>query len=89
MLKLNIPNEKPFTVIHVFDLPTGLVVRSSNDNMVTKITHKMTVAAIALSQTGPLSERKIALLDYNRDLYVVIVKDSKLKFSKLGLKVTF
>lgn len=71
-------------MIHVFDLPTGLIVRSSADNTVTKLTHKMTVSSIALSQTGPISERQLALLDYNRDLYVVTVKDSKPKFVKLG-----
>lgn len=71
-------------VIHVFDLPTGLVVRSSADNAVTKLSHKMTVSSIALSQTGPINERQLALLDYNRDLYVVTVKDSKPKFVKLG-----
>lgn len=44
----------------------------------------MTVSSIALSQTGPINERQLALLDYNRDLYVVTVKDSKPKFVKLG-----
>lgn len=71
-------------VIHVFDLPTGLIVRSSADNTVTKLTHKMTVSNIALSQTGLINERQLALLDYNRDLYVVTVKDTKPKFVKLG-----
>lgn len=71
-------------MIHVFDLPTGLIVRSSADNTVTKLSHKMTVSAITLSQTGPLSERQLALLDYNRDLYVVTVKENKPKFIKLG-----
>lgn len=73
-----------FSVIQVFDLPTGLIVRSSTDNTVTKLTHKMTVSSIALSQSGPINERQLALLDYNRDLYVVTVKDSKPKFVKLG-----
>lgn len=71
-------------VIHVHDLPTSLIVRSSNDNAVTKLVHKMTVSNIALSQAGPISERQLALLDYNRDLYVVTVKDPKPKFVKLG-----
>ncbi|CAG9784087.1 unnamed protein product [Diatraea saccharalis] len=70
--------------IQVFDLPTGLIVRSSADNAITKLTHKMTVSTIALSQTGPINERQMALLDYNRDLYVVTVKENKPKFSKLG-----
>uniref|UniRef100_A0A2A4J8F6 Uncharacterized protein n=1 Tax=Heliothis virescens TaxID=7102 RepID=A0A2A4J8F6_HELVI len=74
-------------LIHVFDLPTGLIVRSSADNTVTKLTHKMTVSSIALSQTGPINERQLALLDYNRDLYVVTVKDSKPKFVKLGSQI--
>lgn len=73
-----------FSVIQVFDLPTGLIVRSSTDNTVTKLTHKMTVSSIALSQSGPINERQLALLDYNRDLYVVTVKDSKPKFVKPG-----
>lgn len=71
-------------MIHVFDLPTGLIVRSSTDNTVTKLIHKMTVSSIALSQSGPINERQLALLDYNRDLYVITVKDSKSKFVKLG-----
>ncbi|CAK1544237.1 unnamed protein product [Leptosia nina] len=74
-------------VIQVFELPTGLIVRSSTDNIVTKLTHKMTVSCIALSQTGPLNERQIALLDYNRDLYVVTFKEAKPKFLKLGAQV--
>ncbi|XP_063359007.1 intraflagellar transport protein 80 homolog [Cydia amplana] len=74
-------------LIHVFDLPTGLIVRSSTDNTVTKLTHKMTVSTIALSQTGPISERQLALLDYNRDLYVATVKDNKPKFVKLGSQI--
>ncbi|KAI8440284.1 hypothetical protein MSG28_001640, partial [Choristoneura fumiferana] len=74
-------------LIHIFDLPTGLIVRSSTDNTVTKLTHKMTVSTIALSQTGPISERQLALLDYNRDLYVATVKDSKPKFVKLGSQI--
>lgn len=71
-------------MIHVFDLPTGLIVRSSTDSTVTKLTHKMTVSTIALSQTGPINDRQMALLDYNKDLYVVSVKDVKPKFVKLG-----
>ncbi|XP_045512280.1 intraflagellar transport protein 80 homolog isoform X4 [Pieris brassicae] len=74
-------------LIQVFDLPTGLIVRSSTDNTVTKLTHKMTVSCIALSQTGPLNERQLALLDYNRDLYVVTVKETKPKMFKLGPQV--
>lgn len=74
-----------FAVVHVFDLPTGLVVRSSTDNAVTKISHKMTVATIALSQTGATNERKLAVLDFNKDLYVVSVKDAKQKFIRLGI----
>ncbi|CAG4943709.1 unnamed protein product [Colias eurytheme] len=73
--------------IHVFDLPTGLIVRSSTDTTITKLAHKMTVSCIALSQTGPLGERQLALLDYNRDLYVVSVKEAKPKFQKLGPQV--
>ncbi|KAG7311155.1 hypothetical protein JYU34_002142 [Plutella xylostella] len=73
--------------IHVFELPTGLVVRSSTDNTAFKITHKMTVSHIALSQTGPINERLLALLDYNRDLYVVSVKENKPKFLKLGSQI--
>lgn len=71
-------------MIHVFDLPTGLIVRSSTYNAVTKLRHNMTVSTIALSQTGAIDERQLALLDYNRDLYVVTVKESKQKFVKLG-----
>lgn len=74
-------------IIHIFDLPTGLVVRSSADNTVTKITHKMSVNTIALSQSGSINERKLAILDSNNDLYVVLVKDSKLKFTKLGSQI--
>lgn len=71
-------------MINVFDLPTSLIVRSSNDNTVTKLVHKMTVSGIALSQSGTINERQLAILDYNRDLYVITVKDSKSKFVKLG-----
>nr|XP_026488740.1 intraflagellar transport protein 80 homolog [Vanessa tameamea] len=73
--------------IYVHDLPTGLIVRSSSDNTVTKLVHKMTVSNIALSQAGPINERQLALLDYNRDLYAITVKDPKSKFVKLGSQV--
>ncbi|GBP81979.1 Intraflagellar transport protein 80 homolog [Eumeta japonica] len=59
----------------------------SSDNAVTKITHKMTVATVALCQTGPSNERQLALLDSNRDLYVVTVKDNKMKCLKLGSQI--
>ncbi|XP_014368512.2 intraflagellar transport protein 80 homolog [Papilio machaon] len=77
------------TLIQVFDLPTATysISRGAGDNNVTRIKHHTVVCSIALSQTGPINERQIALLDKRRDLLVATVKDSKQKLSVLSRAV--
>lgn len=52
----------------------------------------MSISEIYLNQSGPPAERQLALIDFNKDLYVASVKESKIKFHKLGrwmLKKTY
>ncbi|CAH2067408.1 unnamed protein product, partial [Iphiclides podalirius] len=69
------------TFIHVYDLPTATysISRVTADSNVTKIKHSIAACSVALSQTGPINERQIAIIDRRRDLYVITVKDPKQK----------
>lgn len=56
-------------VIFLFDVLTGKALGDGKP-----LTHKLEVVEIALDQCGPSSERKIALIDKNRDLYLSPVR---------------
>ncbi|XP_076837224.1 intraflagellar transport protein 80 homolog isoform X2 [Brachyhypopomus gauderio] len=56
-------------VVFLFDAQTGKAIGDGKP-----LTHKMEVMEIALDQCGPSSDRKIALIDKNRDLYVAAVR---------------
>ncbi|CAB1347799.1 unnamed protein product [Coregonus sp. 'balchen'] len=56
-------------VIFLFDALTGKALGDGKP-----LTHKMEVVEIALDQCGPSSERKIAVIDKNRDLYLTAVR---------------
>nr|XP_057935120.1 intraflagellar transport protein 80 homolog isoform X1 [Doryrhamphus excisus]XP_057935121.1 intraflagellar transport protein 80 homolog isoform X1 [Doryrhamphus excisus] len=56
-------------VILLFDALTGKPLGDGKC-----LTHKMEVVEIALDQCGPSTERKIALIDKNRDLYLTSVR---------------
>ncbi|XP_054649376.1 intraflagellar transport protein 80 homolog [Dunckerocampus dactyliophorus] len=56
-------------VILLFDALTGKPLGDGKS-----LTHKMEVVEIALDQCGPSTERKIALIDKNRDLYLTSVR---------------
>ncbi|CAK1602764.1 unnamed protein product [Parnassius mnemosyne] len=77
------------TIVHIYDLPTATysISRGTTDSNVTKIKHHIAVCGIALSQTGPINERQIALVDRRRDLFVATVKDPKQKLLVLGRAV--
>uniref|UniRef100_A0A1A8F3D9 Intraflagellar transport 80 homolog n=2 Tax=Nothobranchius korthausae TaxID=1143690 RepID=A0A1A8F3D9_9TELE len=55
-------------VILFFDIVSGKSVGDGKP-----VTHKLEVVEIALDQCGPSSERKIAFIDKNRDLYLTSV----------------
>nr|XP_029529971.1 intraflagellar transport protein 80 homolog [Oncorhynchus nerka] len=55
-------------VIFLFDALTGKALGDGKP-----LTHKMEVVEIALDQCGPSSDRKIAVIDKNRDLYLTAV----------------
>lgn len=78
-----------FSAIHIFDLPTGIAVRSSSDHSSTTVTHVMLVSKICLNQSGPPNQRQLAIVDFNKDLYVLSPKESKTKFNKLGILYMF
>ena len=70
-------------VVHLFDTNTGKALRDGRP-----FTHKLEVVEVALEQTGTPNERKLAIIDKNRDLYLVSVR--KLNNSspgKLGVMV--
>uniref|UniRef100_A0A6Q2XZP2 Uncharacterized protein n=1 Tax=Esox lucius TaxID=8010 RepID=A0A6Q2XZP2_ESOLU len=56
-------------VIFLFDALTGKALGDGKP-----LTHKMEVVEIALDQCGPSSERKIAVIDKNRDLYLTSLR---------------
>uniref|UniRef100_A0A3Q3BNH0 Intraflagellar transport 80 homolog (Chlamydomonas) n=1 Tax=Kryptolebias marmoratus TaxID=37003 RepID=A0A3Q3BNH0_KRYMA len=56
-------------VILFFDVLTGKALGDGKP-----FTHKMEVVEIALDQCGPSTERKVALIDKNRDLYLTSVR---------------
>ncbi|XP_026225134.1 intraflagellar transport protein 80 homolog [Anabas testudineus] len=71
-------------VILLFDALTG---KAHGDGK--PLTHKLEVVEIALDQCGPSTERKIALIDKNRDLYLTSVRNlgREPKICKIGSMV--
>ncbi|XP_022625446.1 intraflagellar transport protein 80 homolog [Seriola dumerili] len=71
-------------VILLFDALTGKALGDGKP-----LTHKLEVVEIALDQCGPSTERKIALIDKNRDLYLTSVRHlgREPKISKIGSMV--
>ncbi|KAK7882659.1 hypothetical protein WMY93_028833 [Mugilogobius chulae] len=70
-------------VIYLFDALTGKAFGDGKP-----LTHKMEVIDVALDQCGPLNERKIALIDKNRDLYLTSVHHGRQpKICKIGSMV--
>nr|XP_020471287.1 intraflagellar transport protein 80 homolog isoform X1 [Monopterus albus]XP_020471288.1 intraflagellar transport protein 80 homolog isoform X1 [Monopterus albus]XP_020471290.1 intraflagellar transport protein 80 homolog isoform X1 [Monopterus albus] len=71
-------------VILLFD---GLTGKALGDGK--PLTHKLEVVEIALDQCGPSTERKIALIDKNRDLYLTSVRHlgREPKICKIGSMV--
>lgn len=51
---------------------------------VNSLQHTAPVAQIALNQSGPVTERQIALVDKNKDLYLTNVKGPNKISSKIG-----
>ena len=55
--------------VHMFDSNTGKALGDGRP-----FVHKQDVVEIALEQTGPAHERKLAIIDKNRDLHLVSVR---------------
>lgn len=68
-------------MVHLFDTNTGRIV----DNNST-ITHSNQVVEVSLSQCGDVSERYVALIDKNRDVYVIPVRSTS-RIKKLAAMV--
>lgn len=68
-------------VVLLFDALTGKALGDGKH-----LTHKLEVAEVALDQCGPSAERKIALVDKNRDLYLTSVHHlgREAKICKIG-----
>ncbi|XP_064639074.1 intraflagellar transport protein 80 homolog isoform X2 [Lineus longissimus] len=56
-------------IVHLFDANTGKTLGDGKP-----IVHKLDVLEIALDQCGPAHERRLAIIDKNRDLYLTSVK---------------
>uniref|UniRef100_A0A8C4E433 Intraflagellar transport 80 homolog (Chlamydomonas) n=1 Tax=Dicentrarchus labrax TaxID=13489 RepID=A0A8C4E433_DICLA len=71
-------------VILLFDALTGKALGDGKP-----LTHKLEVVEVALDQSGPSNERKIALIDKNRDLYLTSVRHlgREPKICKIGSMV--
>ncbi|KAM8768934.1 intraflagellar transport protein 80 homolog isoform 2-T4 [Acanthopagrus schlegelii] len=71
-------------VILLFDALTGKSLADGKP-----LTHKLEVVEVALDQCGPSNERKIALIDKNRDLYLTSVRHlgREPKICKIGSMV--
>ncbi|XP_046379883.1 intraflagellar transport protein 80 homolog [Haliotis rufescens] len=71
-------------VVYVFDAQTG---KSMGDGK--PVTHKIEVMEIALDQFGPAAERRLAIIDKNRDLYLTSVRvfGTDRKSVKLGTMI--
>ncbi|KAK2847315.1 hypothetical protein Q5P01_010314 [Channa striata] len=71
-------------VILLFDVLTGKPLSDGKP-----LTHELEVVEIALDQCGPSTERKIALIDKNRDLYLTSVRHlgREPKICKIGSMV--
>lgn len=70
--------------ILLFDAMTGKAIGDGKP-----VTHKLEVLEIALDQCGPTSDRKVALIDKNRDLYLTSVHHlgKEPKICKIGSMV--
>ncbi|XP_077295426.1 intraflagellar transport protein Oseg5 [Arctopsyche grandis] len=85
---LAVIDQNDHKTIHIFELPTGIAVRSSSEHSTMTVTHTMAASEIVLSQSGLLAERQLAMIDFNKDLYILTVKDSKLKLKKIAVQVS-
>ncbi|KAG8180211.1 hypothetical protein JTE90_016488 [Oedothorax gibbosus] len=78
-----IRNKGDEKVIHIFDAVTGKYAPDGKP-----FSHKMEVLEVALDQCGPSSNRKLAFVDKNKDLYILHVRatpNSLKRTMKLGV----
>ncbi|XP_017775258.1 PREDICTED: intraflagellar transport protein 80 homolog [Nicrophorus vespilloides] len=66
--------------LHIIDLASN---RNMSENVST-IQHAGFIIQLALDQSGTASERRVAVMDKNRDLFMVEVRDGHKTFQKLG-----
>ncbi|XP_022247668.1 intraflagellar transport protein 80 homolog [Limulus polyphemus] len=72
-------------VVHLFDTQTGKPAKDGKP-----FVHRLEVMEVALDKVGPANERKLALVDKNRDLYLLPVKqqpNTSIKTIKIGVMV--
>ncbi|XP_066266233.1 intraflagellar transport protein 80 homolog [Branchiostoma lanceolatum] len=79
-----IRDKKDEKVVHLFDATSGKPLGDGKP-----FVHKMEVMEVALDQCGPAPERRLALVDKNRDLYLAQVRavGGARKVIKLGTMV--
>ncbi|GLV42372.1 Outer segment 5 [Carabus blaptoides fortunei] len=69
--------------VYIFELGGNRSMQESTNSM----QHHTPITQVALSQAGPSSERQLALVDKNKDLYMASVRGTQKIFSKLGGQV--
>ncbi|XP_078612464.1 intraflagellar transport protein 80 homolog isoform X2 [Branchiostoma floridae x Branchiostoma japonicum] len=79
-----IRDKKDEKVVHLFDATSGKPLGDGKP-----FVHKLEVAEVALDQCGPAPERRLAIVDKNRDLYLAQVRavGGARKVIKLGTMV--
>lgn len=70
-------------LVHLFDANTGKALESK------PLAHKMEIVEVHLDQCGPPAERRLAIIDKNRDLYLSTVRNfgKPAKIVKLGTMI--
>lgn len=67
-------------LLHIMDLASNRTMQDTSSTL----QHSMAIIQIALDQSGPASDRRVAILDKNRDLFLVQLKTQHKDFQKLG-----
>lgn len=69
-----------FAAVHIVDLSSS---RNTADSSIS-VQHNMAIMQVALDQSGPSSNRMIAILDKAKDLYIVSAYSTHKNVLKLG-----
>jgi intraflagellar transport protein 80 len=66
-----IRDKKEEKVVHLFDVASGKELREGKP-----LCHKVEIVSLSLSQSGPGSQRQLAFLDQNHDLFLTLARET-------------